>query len=141
MKPRTRSGDTERRIGSMANYLPKGIERMRALGRLGAVKSAEVRRRNAIELRLIHYAVARASTGCTWEELMEAVRPLDLSSGNHDTDWRCPKCHHFTSTNRWMCAQCFSPAPARGRLTRARLRERQEQSGTGAGFEQTLSEI
>jgi hypothetical protein len=116
----------------MPNRTPKGIERMRQLGRRGGKKSGEARRLNALELRLIRMASLREITGCTWEEVLEAVRPPDLSSGNHDTDWRCPTCHHFNSIKHWVCAKCFRMASRNGRLTRAALRIREAEHRTQA---------
>jgi len=37
----------------MPNYKPKAVETMRALGRLGGKKSGEVRRKNALMLKMV----------------------------------------------------------------------------------------
>ncbi len=54
------------------------------------------------------------------------------SGGSHDTDWRCPACHHFNSIKRLACGECKSPGPWNGRLTRAALRARQKEHATAA---------
>jgi hypothetical protein len=118
----------------MANHSPKGTEKMRALGRLGGQKSGEIRRRNAFLLRMLDLYSVRGMLGghLTLEQVAEAMRPPDQSSGDHDTDWRCPRCGHFSSFKRRACAKCASLAPANGRLTRAALRERQAEHRTQA---------
>jgi hypothetical protein len=119
----------------MANYLPKGRERMSGLGRLGGVKSGETRRRNAFTLKLAGwYAIWEPchKRGSTDEEIAEALQPVDKRGGSHDTDWRCPRCRHFNSIKRRACAKCNSVAPANGRRTRAALRERVEEHKTAA---------
>ena|SRR5579862_7870710 len=118
----------------MANNNAKGVERMRQLGRLGGVKSGEARRRNAITLKLIPFLSVWDMTGQSFsgEEILEAMRPADLSSGDHDTDWRCPHCGHFTSLKSRSCARCKAVSPANGRLTREALRERAAEHRTAA---------
>jgi len=108
----------------MANYFPKGVERMRYLGRVGGYKSGIVRRRNSLTLRLAGlYSVWEMTGGqFTGEEILEELRPPDLSSGDHRTDWHCP-CGHFNSRKRRACAKCRVVAPKCGMLTRAALRE------------------
>lgn len=120
----------------MANHLPKGRARMRALGRLGGVSSGETRRRNAFDLKMVNVFSLWDTCkegGCTSAEFIEALRPLDARGGGHDDDWRCPNCHHFTSNQRCLCAKCGNPAPPDGRLlTRKALRERAAEHRTRA---------
>jgi hypothetical protein len=118
----------------MANYSAKGIALMRELGRRGGVKSGETRRLNADTLRVAaFFAVSEMTRGrFTSVQIVEAMRPPDQSSGAHDTDWRCPHCHHFNSIKRRACAKCKAFSPANGRLTRAVLRERQTEHHTTA---------
>jgi uncharacterized paraquat-inducible protein A len=110
----------------MPNYLAKGVERMRELGRQGGLKSGETRRANAFTLRMAAFYVVWDMTGKHFSpvHILEAMRPEDRSSGDHDTDWRCPACHHFNSIKSRACAKCKAVAPANGRLTRKALRER-----------------
>jgi uncharacterized paraquat-inducible protein A len=98
---------------------------MRELGRRGGVKSGETRRQNAFTLRMAALYSVWEMTGrqFTPQEVMEAMRPQHQYSGDHETDWRCPQCHHFNSAKRWACAQCKTVSPQNGRLTRAALRE------------------
>lgn len=107
---------------------------MRALGRLGGIKSGETRRLNAVTLRMAAFYLVWEATGhrFTPEETVEAMRPPDLSSGDHDTDWRCPHCYHFNSIRRRACAGCNAVSPANGRLTRAALHERVAEHRTAA---------
>jgi hypothetical protein len=119
----------------MANYLPKGRARMSALGRLGGRCSGETRRRNAFTLKMaslfsVWYTCQKG--GCTNEEIIEALQPIDARGGGHDDDWRCPSCHHFNSEKRRACAKCKAVAPMNGRLTRKALRERAEEHRTMA---------
>ena len=119
----------------MANFLPKGRERMRNLGRSGGLESGKKRRLNAITLKIASwYPVwdVCQSAGCTDEEIVEALRPIDARGGGHDDDWRCPGCHHFNSAKRRTCAECKAVAPKNGRLTRKALRERAEEHRTRA---------
>jgi hypothetical protein len=118
----------------MANNLAKGVERMRELGRRGGLKSGERRRRNAFTLRIASYISVWEATGqrFTGEEVIEAMRPPDLSSGDRDTDWRCPRCHRFKGTKRRACATCNAVPPANQRLTWAALRGRRAEHINGA---------
>ena len=68
----------------------------------------------------------------TFEQIFEALRPVDHRGGSHDDDWRCPGCHHFNSEKRRTCAKCKAVAPRNGRLTRKALRERAEEHRTRA---------
>ena len=62
--------------------------------------------------------------GCTTAEFIEGLRPLDRRGGSHNDDWRCPKCHHFTTSQTRLCARCGYSAPPGGRpMTRKALRE------------------
>ena len=67
----------------------------------------------------------------TVEEVIEAMRPPDLSSGDHVTDWRCPLCHDLNSIKRRACATCNGVPPGNQRLTRAALRERRAEHING----------
>jgi hypothetical protein len=118
----------------MANYLPKGRERMAELGQMAGRKSGETRRRNALLIRMLDLASVQAKVdgNLTLDQVEEAMRPQKLAGGNHDTDWRCPKCRHFNSIDRRMCSQCSAWAPKNGRLTRAALRERAAEHRTAA---------
>src|SRR4051794_16380040 len=119
----------------MANYLPKGVEYMRELGRKGGCKSGEVKRRNTFILRMLDLYTARQFLGedYTLDQIAEILRPRDRSSGNHDTDWRCPKCGHFSSAKRrWECAKCGALAPVNGRRTRAAIRKQEAKRRTAA---------
>ena len=122
------------RIGLWANYLPKGRDRMVELGRTAGRKSGGARRRNALLIRMFDLASVWAKTGgnFTPDQVELAMRPKSMRGGNHDTDWRCPKCHHFNSIQRRMCAQCFAGAPKNGRLTKAALREKAAEHRTAA---------
>ena len=55
---------------------------------------------------------------------VELAKRPNLSGGSHDNDWLCPGCHHRNSLKRRMCAECGTPAPLNGRITRKALRER-----------------
>src|ERR1700722_4539799 len=120
----------------MANYLPKGRERMRKLGRLGGVSSGETRRQNALNLKIANlFSIwdTCQKRGCTDEQIAAALEPLDARGGSHDDDWRCPNCHHFTSNQRCLCRKCGYSAPPDGRLlTRKALREMAEEHRTTA---------
>jgi hypothetical protein len=119
----------------MANYLPKGRERMRKLGRLGGLESGKTRKLNAFTMKmasLFSLWDTCQENGCTGEEIIEALQPLDARGGGHDDDWRCPSCHHFNSEKRRACAKCKALAPANGRLTRKALREVAEEHRNGA---------
>jgi hypothetical protein len=119
----------------MANYSPKGRERMRVLGRLGGVKSGETRRLNALRLRLVDLAFVREACeqrGCTAAEIDEALKPINARGGSHDTDWRCPECGHFSNVRSRVCAGCKAVGPANGRLTRRALQARVEEYRTDA---------
>jgi hypothetical protein len=118
----------------MPNYSPKGVQRMRELGRQGGLKSGETRRLNAHMLRMAAYVTAcdGLGRGITGEQIIEAMRPEDRSSGCHDTDWRCPNCHHFNSIKSRACAKCNTVSPRNGRLTRAALHERTAEHCTAA---------
>src|SRR5262245_35736629 len=111
----------------MANYNQKGRERMAALGRKGGIKSGETRRYYALsrglDALLSIYMTCR-SGGCTDEQVAEALVPEERRGGSHDSDWRCPHCHHFSSSKRRACRECGRVAPRNGRLTRAALRTR-----------------
>ena len=64
----------------MANYLPKGRARMSALGRLGGISSGETRRRNALTLKMANLFSLWGTCqeqGCTDEEIVEALQPID----------------------------------------------------------------
>ena len=121
----------------MANYSPKGIERMRELGRLGGVKSGKTRRANADTLRMAALYLVWEMTGKRFcgEKILEAIRPPDQSSGDHDKDWRCTHCHHFNSIKRRACAKCKAVSPKNGRLTRAALRRHKAEHRTAAILE------
>jgi hypothetical protein len=124
----------------MANYSPKGIERMRALGRVGGVKSGEARRNNAgllCILRAISNGPISAeeawiSTPAEIISRAEQERKPNCAGGSHDLDWRCPHCRHFNSIKRRACAKCKAVSPKNGRLTRAELRVRAEEHRTQA---------
>jgi hypothetical protein len=107
---------------------------MRQLGRRGGKKSGEVRRRNSFILHLLelHSLQGKLGEPISLNQMAKLLRLPDLSSGDHDTDWRCPKCHHFNSTKRSLCASCGRVSPGRGRVTRAALRERAAEHRTAA---------
>jgi hypothetical protein len=109
----------------MPNYSAKGVEKMRALARLGGLKSAETRRLKRVERIVTQYARDRGIDLGPALVSTEPVKRPNRSGGSHDTDWRCPRrdCRHFNSIKRRLCAKCGG-TPANGRWTRARLRER-----------------
>jgi hypothetical protein len=124
----------------MANHLPKGRERMRALGRLGGRKSGEARRNNAFNLRM-YLAIILGSffteenLNRTPDEIVarfeHALKPKRYG-GSHKNDWRCsdPSCRHRNSTKSWACAKCKRPAPLNGRLTRDALDAKEKEHRT-----------
>jgi hypothetical protein len=119
----------------MANYLPKGRERMRTLGQLGGMSSGEIRRQNAFTLKmanLFSFWFDCQKGGLTDEEIIEGLRRPDARGGSHEYDWRCPGCHHVNSEKRRMCAKCEAMAPENGRQTRKALRERAEEHKVAA---------
>jgi hypothetical protein len=118
----------------MPNYLPKGRERMRELGSRGGLKSGEVRRRNAFLIRMLDLYSVQGMIGenFTLDQIAAAMHPVDLSSSDHSTDWRYPRCGHFNSHKSHFCRECASIAPKNGSLTRAALLERQAEHKTSA---------
>jgi hypothetical protein len=136
----------------MANHLAKGREYMREIARLGGLASGKTRflkraERIRGEWACRKHGVARPAKldwheaavrelmivtrgRFTREEIEQALRPVDKRGGSHDTDWRCPRCHHFNSTKRRACAKCSVPGPANGRLTRRALRAMQKEHQT-----------
>ena len=113
----------------MPNYCPKGVKYMRQLARRGGLKSGETRRGKRA-MRIIAQHAREKGIDPSLFLLPAPVidagmleRP-NRSGGSHDTDWRCPGCHHFNSIKRRACAKCKAVAPANGRLTRAALRVR-----------------
>lgn len=103
---------------------------MRKLGRAGGLESKK-RRLNAFNLKMANlfciWDTCR-QRGSTDQQIADALEPLDARGGGHDDDWRCPKCHHFTSAQRCIRARCRNLAPPDGRLvTRKALRERAEE--------------
>lgn len=120
-----------RHHGTMPNYSAKGVEKMRALARLGGLKSAETRRLKRAMKILAPYARER---GIDLDAVLAGAEPVmrpNLSGGSHDTDWRCPYCRRFNSTKRRSCAKC-GRTPANGRWTRAALRARAAEHRTQA---------
>jgi hypothetical protein len=118
-------------LKNMANYNPKGIERMRLLGRAGGTKSGETRRLNAFTLRMAAvYPVWEAANkrGIRDDEIWKALERVDKRGGSHDSDWRCPHCHAFNSIKSRACSKCLAFAPRNGRLTRAAITEHIAQS-------------
>ena len=122
----------------MANYLPKGRDRMSALGKVGGTKSGESRRDKALTLDMYQAILFRT---CSWEEFctttVEELVERHLfrakrSGGSHDNDWRCPTCRHFNSEKRRACAKCGSVVLAIGRVTRKAFRERSAERQTSA---------
>ncbi len=124
----------------MPNYLPKGRELMRELCRRGGQKSGRARRDTADELHILRIVVFGAipveeAWNSTPAELIERATKASRrgrSGGSHDTDWRCPHCHHYNHIERHSCAKCHEFAPANDRLTRAALRDRAEEHRTQA---------
>jgi hypothetical protein len=118
----------------MPNYRPKGTEYMRELGRRGAEKSVKTRQERKAMKILAQYASAHGFDLPAAPVCAKPAKRPNLSGGSHDTDWRCAKknCRHFNSTKRRLCAKCQSPAPANGRLKRARLRELRAEHRTQA---------
>jgi hypothetical protein len=123
----------------MANYLPKGRERMRALGRLGGRKSGEARRNNAFNLRM-YLAIILGSffteenLNRTPDEIVarfeQALKPKRYG-GSHKNDWRCPDCHRFNSTRSRQCAKCKRLLPSnREGATRAALEAKEKEHRT-----------
>ena len=108
----------------MPNYKAKGVETMRALGRVGGKKSGEARRKNAVQRRMLDLVgVWEIRKHLTFEQVEEeAARGFpNASGGSHDTDWRCPGCHQFHSAKRWFCRRCGRVILKR--TTRKRLQE------------------
>lgn len=105
----------------MPNYLPKGREYMRDLGRRGGTKSGETRRINAVVPCLPGFE----NLGRIIAAVADLNRP-NHSGGSRDTDWRCPYCRRFNSIKKRLCAGCFR-SPRNGRLTRGALRERAQE--------------
>lgn len=138
----------------MANYLPKGRERMRALARRGGLASGETRRLKRvgriagewahrkwrISLPVIpddgYSAAAHELRGIiglryTLEECEEALKPTDRRGGSHDTDWRCPDCHRFNSIRSRQCRKCKRMLPDNHRvITRDALDAKQKEHRT-----------
>jgi len=113
---------------NMPNYHAKGTEYMRELARRGGLKSGETRRLKKA-MRIIAEHAEQKGIPVTQDPiatLLEAgfLEPENRSGGSHDTDWRCPACHHFNSIKSRACAKCGAVSPRNGRLTRAELRER-----------------
>jgi hypothetical protein len=109
----------------MPNYCPKGTDYMKDLARRGGLKSGETRRYNR-DMRRIAGQSALIQAPDVVSALIEAgvLGRENRSGGSHDTDWRCPACHHFNSIHSRACAKCKRVSPGNGRLTRAELRER-----------------
>jgi hypothetical protein len=61
----------------------------------------------------------------TYRQIVEAMKPVNLSGGDHATDWRCPQCFQFNSAKRQVCAHCYAFVAKNERLTRAALRARE----------------
>jgi hypothetical protein len=65
------------------------------------------------------------------DEIVEAMRPPDLSSGDHDTDWRYPVCRHFNSIRRLPSARSRAgPLRPLTNVKRARCAGRRRRRGT-----------
>ena len=111
----------------MPNYRRKGLEYMRELGRRGGIKSGKMRRLHSLMMDLANRQTYWEVTGrcLTAEQVRKDFEALNLSGGDHNSDWRCPQCGHFSSINRWVCGACHSLAPSEGRVTRAMLRARE----------------
>ena len=117
---------------------------MRKLGRSGGLKSGETRRLNRAARIIEEYASGKPGietpetakdgyTGgrFTLEQIAEAMRAGWRRGGSHETDWRCPQCHHFNSEKRGSCAKCAS-VPGNRRPTRAALRAQTAENATQA---------
>ena len=116
----------------MPNYHAKGEERMRKLGRQGGLASGEARRLKKVQKILMVCASEMGedlSILLIYDELRRAglLKRSKRSGGSHDDDWRCPYCRRFNGIQRYVCAICYTLAPANGRLTRSRLREMAEE--------------
>jgi hypothetical protein len=116
----------------MANYCAKGEEYMRELARRGGVASGKARRFRKFEDFLLVCAIEPGedlSMLLLYNALRRAglLKGPKLSGGSHETDWRCPECHHFNSEKRRACATCNNVAPLNGRLNRKRLREMEKE--------------
>ena len=112
----------------MSNHCPKGTNYMRELARRGGIKCGETRRLQRAMRIIAEYARHKETAG-THDPIaalvdMVAFQRENRSGGSHDTDWRCPRCHHFSSIKSRACAKCKAVSPRNGRLTRAELRER-----------------
>jgi hypothetical protein len=139
----------------MANYLPKGRERMRALARSGGLASGETRRLKRVGriagewahrkwgislpvipddgyLPAVHELWRILGGRYTLEECEEALRPTDRRGGSHKNDWRCmdPSCRHRNNIKSRACAKCKRPGPLNGRLTRDALDAKQKEHRT-----------
>lgn len=111
----------------MPNYRPKGREHMRELGRIGGKKSGIRRRMMSFIFRKAEDHMISEATGrqFSYRQIVEAMKPVNLSGGDHGTDWRCPQCLQFNSAKRQVCAHCYGFSEKSERLTRAALRERE----------------
>src|SRR5450631_1128214 len=104
----------------MANYQPKGRERMRVLARRGGLASGETRRLKRVGRitaewahrkwgisipvtpndgypAVVHELWRMNGGSLTLAECEEILRPPDRRGGSHKNDWRCtdPSCRHL----------------------------------------------
>jgi hypothetical protein len=110
----------------MPNPKPKGLDKMKELGRRGGQASGEKRHEVTLMKLLSPYA-EKHGISVEPEVLLAGVEPErrpNRSGGSHDLDWRCSAFHAFNSIQRRMCGKCQAPAPVNGRLTRRALREK-----------------
>jgi len=116
------------RFWDMGTYKGKPAAHMREIGCQGGFKSGETRLLNRVDRIVAEYA---AEKGIPLPPDITEILPESIlkresrAGGSHDTDWRCPKCHHFNSIKSRGCSKCQTVSPTNGRLTRAALRERQ----------------
>ena len=122
---------------------------MRNLGRSGGLNSGETRRLNRAEKiieehasgkrgfetpetakdgfpSMVSYVSAVTGERFTLGQIAQGMRAVGRRGGSHETDWRCPQCHHFNSEKRASCAECAS-VPGNGRISRAQWRACVEQ--------------
>jgi hypothetical protein len=112
----------------MGTYKRKRDAHIREIGRQGGLASGETRRLARVRRIITEYA-SRKGIGVppdiTETQPESILKRESRAGGSHDTDWRCPKCHHFNSIKSRACSKCQTPSPTNGRMTRAVLRERQ----------------
>src|SRR3974390_988529 len=112
----------------MATYKRKRVAHIREIGRQGGLKSGETRRLARVRRIITEYASQKGIPlpPDITEILPESILKRESrAGGSHDTDWRCPKCHHFNSIKSRACSKCQTGSPKNGRRTRAALRKRQ----------------